>query len=72
MTAFRQVHRLEESRGALGRALARLSKRERLLVRMRFEQELTLDQIARLLNLGNAQRADRQIKMILTRLREEF
>jgi RNA polymerase sigma factor (sigma-70 family) len=63
---------LEESRGALGRALARLSKRERLLVRMRFEQDLTLEQIARLLDLGNAQRADRQIKMILTRLREEL
>jgi RNA polymerase sigma factor (sigma-70 family) len=61
-----------ERRGALGRALARLSKRERLLVRMRFEEELTLEQIARLLNLGNAQRADRQIKMILARLRQEF
>ena len=42
---------LEERRGALGRALARLSKRERSLVRLRFEQELTLEQIARLLNL---------------------
>jgi len=63
---------LEERRGALSRALDRLSKRERLLVGMRFEQELTLDQIARLLDLGNAQRADRQIKIILTRLREEL
>jgi RNA polymerase sigma factor (sigma-70 family) len=63
---------IEESRGALGRALARLSKSERLLVRLRFDQELTLEQIARLLNLGNAQRADRQIKIILTRLRGEL
>jgi RNA polymerase sigma factor (sigma-70 family) len=61
-----------ERRGTLRRALARLSKGERLLVRLRFEQELTLEQIARVLNLGNAQRADRQIKMILTRLREEL
>jgi len=61
-----------ERRGTLRRALARLSKSERLLVRLRFEQELTLEQIARLLNLGNAQRADRQIKIILTRLREEL
>jgi len=61
-----------ERRGALARALDRLSKRERLLMRLRFEQELTLDQIARLLNLGNAQRADRQIRMILSRLREEL
>ena len=63
---------LEESRAALGRSLARLSKRERLLVRLRFEQELTLEHIARLLGLGNAQRADRQIKDILARLRKEI
>lgn len=61
---------LAERRGALDRALDRLSKRERLLVRLRFEQELTLEQIAKLLDLGNAQRADRQIKDILVRLRE--
>ena len=63
---------LEERRGALDRAVDRLSKRERLLVRLRFEQELTLEQIAKLLDLGNAQRADRQIKEILRRLREEL
>ena len=61
-----------ERQAALARALARLSKHERLLVRLRFEQELTLEQIAKLLSLGNAQRADRQIKGILTRLREEL
>ncbi|SRR6266436_1651340 len=61
---------LEEKRAALGRALRLLSKRERLIVRLRFEQELTLDQIASLLDLGNAQRADRQIKDILACLRE--
>ena len=59
-------------REALDRALGHLSKRERLLVRLRFEQELTLEQIARLLDLGNAQRADRQIREILERLREEL
>ncbi|MFS8085623.1 MAG: RNA polymerase sigma factor [Acidobacteriota bacterium] len=59
-----------ERQAALERALGRLTKRERLLVRLRFEQELTLEQIARLLNLGNAQRVDRQIKDILARLRE--
>lgn len=63
---------MAERRGALDRALDRLSKRERLLVRLRFEQELTLEQIAKLLDLGNAQRADRQIKEILARLREEM
>jgi RNA polymerase sigma factor (sigma-70 family) len=63
---------LAERRAALDRALDHLSKRERLLVRLRFEQELTLEQIAKLLDLGNAQRADRQIKDILARLREEL
>jgi RNA polymerase sigma factor (sigma-70 family) len=62
----------EETRRALNRALDRLSKSERLLVRLRFEQELTLQQIAELLNLGNAQRVDRQIKEILVRLRKEL
>jgi RNA polymerase sigma factor (sigma-70 family) len=63
---------LAERRGALDRALDHLSKRERLLMRLRFEQELTLEQIANLLQLGNAQRADRQIKDILARLRENL
>jgi RNA polymerase sigma factor (sigma-70 family) len=61
-----------ERRAALERALDRLSNRERLLVRLRFEQELTLEQIARLFDLGNAQRADREIKEVLTRLREDL
>jgi RNA polymerase sigma factor (sigma-70 family) len=51
--------------------LRQLSHEERLLVRLRFEQELTLDQIAKLLNVGNAQRVDRQLKQILSQLREE-
>jgi RNA polymerase sigma factor (sigma-70 family) len=63
---------LAERKEALDRALAHLSKRDRLLIRLRFEQELTLEQIAKLLALGNAQRADRQIKEILARLREEL
>jgi len=63
---------LAERKEALDRALGHLSKRERLLVRLRFEQELTLEQIAQLLDFGNAQRADRQIKEILARLRKEL
>ncbi|MDX6304581.1 MAG: hypothetical protein QOI77_1550 [Blastocatellia bacterium] len=61
---------LSERRAALARALLRLSTRERLLMRLRFEQELTLDQIASLLDLGNAQRVDRQIKDVLAVLRK--
>jgi RNA polymerase sigma factor (sigma-70 family) len=63
---------LRERATALRRALGRLPERERLLILLRFEQELTLEQVAKLLNLGNAQRVDRQIKTILAKLREEL
>jgi RNA polymerase sigma factor (sigma-70 family) len=63
---------LGERRAALAKALSGLSKRERLLVRLRFEQDLTFDQIATLLDMGNAQRADRQIKNVLARLHESL
>jgi RNA polymerase sigma factor (sigma-70 family) len=56
----------------LGRALRKLPAREKLLLRLRFEEEMTLDQIAKLLQLGNAQRVDRQIKQILSVLRTEL
>jgi DNA-directed RNA polymerase specialized sigma24 family protein len=61
-----------EQRSALTNALSRLEKEERLLLRLRYEEGLTLDQVARFTGLGNAQRADRRIKEILTRLREEM
>jgi RNA polymerase sigma factor (sigma-70 family) len=61
-----------ETRNALNRALKKLSRHDRLMIQLRFEQELTLGQIARLLDLGNAQRADRQIKEILARLHAEL
>ncbi len=63
---------LEERATALRRALGRLPQRERLLIRLRFEQELTLEQVARLLDLGNAQRVERQIKVVLAKLRNEL
>ena len=61
-----------ESRSNVRSALRRLPPDDRLLLRLRFEEELTLEQIAKLMGLGNAQRADRQIKNILTRLRNEL
>lgn len=57
---------------ALRRALGQLPQRDRLLIRLRFEQELTLEQLAKLLNLGNAQRVERQIKAVLVQLRKEL
>ena len=63
---------LEERRTALAHAMSRLSKAERLLLRLRFEQGLTLEQVARVTGLENAQKADRRIKELLGRLREEL
>jgi RNA polymerase sigma factor (sigma-70 family) len=51
-------------------ALAQLDAQDRLLIRLRFEEDLTLSQAAQLLGLGNAQRADRKVKEILRRLFE--
>jgi len=62
---------LNERRRNLLRKLNRLTSQDRLLVRLRFEQELTLDQIAKLTDLGNAQRVDRQLKQILLQLRAD-
>lgn len=55
--------------GRLHELLQVLPAGDRLLLQMRYEQELTLDQVARLLNLGNAQQADRRIRELLERLR---
>lgn len=60
----------KESREKLERALAKLSPSDRLLIRLRFEEDLTLAEVGKLLGLGNAQRTDRQIKEILTNLRK--
>jgi len=49
---------VNEQRAAFQQALARLPKPERLLIRLRFEQGLTLEQVARLTGLGSAQKAD--------------
>ena len=61
---------LREERAALHRALVSISSRDRLLIRLRFEQELTLEEIAKLLNLDNAQSADRRIREALEELRK--
>ena len=60
---------LAEERAALAGALSRLPGRDRLLIRLRFERDLTLDEIARLLNLGNAQSADRRLRLAIENLR---
>jgi RNA polymerase sigma factor (sigma-70 family) len=59
-----------ERKRKLESARKTLSPNERLLIRLRFEEGMTLDKAAALLGLGNAQKADRQIKEILARLRK--
>ncbi len=63
---------LREERRLLSQALSGLTRQERLLVRLRFERGLSLDQVARMTGLENAQQADRRLQKVLRRLREEF
>ncbi|MCI0535201.1 MAG: sigma-70 family RNA polymerase sigma factor [Verrucomicrobiales bacterium] len=60
---------LEEQRDHLSRELRKLTASERLLLRLRFEEDLTLEQIARMFKLADAQTADRRIRQLLERLR---
>jgi RNA polymerase sigma factor (sigma-70 family) len=57
---------------ALAHALAKLPKADRLLVRLRFEQGLTLKRVAQLANCGSAETAYRRISSILRRLRADM
>lgn len=63
---------MREQQGALERALARLPEPERLLVRLRFDQGLTLQEIAQLTGWKDAQTADRRIREVLEKLRREL
>jgi RNA polymerase sigma factor (sigma-70 family) len=53
-------------------AVERLPKTDRLLVRMRFEQGLSLQEIADLTGLGDPQRVHRRIAAVLENLRREI
>lgn len=59
-----------EHRRLLRRALLKVSARDRLLVRLRYFEGMTLSQIAQLTGVENAQKVDRQIKQVLAVLRE--
>ena len=58
----------EQDRSRLAAALAALPARERLLLRLRYEQELTLAEVARLTSLHDPFRANRQIQAALVAL----
>jgi RNA polymerase sigma factor (sigma-70 family) len=56
----------------LEKAVLGLDNYDRLLIQLRFEQGLTLEQTARILGLGDAQTADRRLRSVLARLRKEI
>jgi len=58
-------------REAVARSVGRLPAADRLLLRMRYEQGLTLQQIARLSGMKDAQTADRRLRDIVARIRQE-
>jgi RNA polymerase sigma factor (sigma-70 family) len=62
----------KEEQAALYRALGRLHASERLLLKLRYDQELTLSGIARIMSLKDAQTADRRIREILEKLRKHL
>ena len=60
---------VHESLATLHDALSHLSPHERLLVRLRYGQELPLEEIARLTHLSGASQVERQIQKALDELR---
>jgi len=63
---------LKQDQEALAKALKRLTAADRLLIRLRYEQGLTLGRIAELTGLKDAQTADRRVRSILDLLRGEL
>jgi RNA polymerase sigma factor (sigma-70 family) len=68
---FDQEHALSEKQQhlQLQKHVARLSPGERLILQLRFEGGLSLEQIARLAHLGDAQRVHRRLSAVLKKLR---
>jgi RNA polymerase sigma factor (sigma-70 family) len=62
----------KEQQAALESALGQLHASERLLLKLRFDQEMTLLGIARLMELKDAQTADRRIRDVLEKLRKKL
>lgn len=58
-----------ERQAQLRKLVASLPSEERLLLQLRFEQDLSLEEVARLCRLGDGQRVHRSITTILKKLR---
>lgn len=61
---------LRETHQQVSAALASLSESDRLLIRMRYQEGLTLQQVAKLVGLRDAQTADRRLRDIVDHLRQ--
>lgn len=59
----------KQEQARLQKAITSLPAEERLLLQLRFEQDLSLDEIAKLRGLGDAQRCHRALAAILKKLR---
>ena len=59
---------LDEESDRLERAMAQLPPRQRMLLKLRFQQDLTLKETARLARLGDPFKARREIQKALQRL----
>jgi RNA polymerase sigma factor (sigma-70 family) len=64
------VAALRETHQHVAAALASLTDSDRLLVRLRYQEGLTLQQVARLVGLKDAQTADRRLRDIIDHLRQ--
>ena len=63
-----QIAERDQTRALLDAALSRLEPRQRLLLRLRYQQDLTLDEVARLVQLPDPFRANREIQAALAAL----
>ena len=61
---------LEQASAKLKQAMARLEPAQRLLLRLRFQHDLTLDQVARYAGLKNLHVARRRLQTALDSLAE--
>jgi len=66
----RRTAEAAQEQEALQSALARLSPRQRLILRLRFEQEMSLDDVARIAGIGDLHQARRLIQAALEKLQE--
>lgn len=63
---------LRETHQQVSAALASLNDSDRLLIRLRYQEGLTLQQVAKLVGLKDAQTADRRLRDIIDHLRDSL